>query len=238
MSIAVLEKTFLVIEHLAENVEPSSLAALTRLTSLPKPTVHRIVQTLAKLGYVAQDESGRYFLTPHLIGLTQGSRFRDLKTLALPHMIRLHQKFNETVNLGILDGAQIRYLHVLETTQPLRIMLLPNATDEYYSTGVGRAIAAFLPDSQLQTLLKSTSLRAITPKTVKTKSQLQQILQDTRARGWAVEDEETVLEVICHAVPVLQDGYPVAAISITMPKVRATKQKCRQITDALLKINS
>ncbi|MCC6124552.1 MAG: IclR family transcriptional regulator [Pirellulales bacterium] len=237
MSIAVLEKTFLVIEHLAESVEPLSLAVLTRQTALPKPTVHRIVQTLAKLGYVAQDESGRYFLTPHLVGLTQGSRFRDLKALAIPHMTRLHQQFNETVNLGILDGTQIRYLHVLETTQTLRIMLLPNAADEYFSTAVGRAIAAFLPESQLQTLLKSTALRPITPKTVKTKPLLQRILQDTRARGWAVENEETVLEVICHAVPILQDGYPVAAISITMPKVRATNTRCRQIADALMKVN-
>jgi DNA-binding IclR family transcriptional regulator len=238
VSIAVLHKTFLVLEKLAGGGDSLPLAALSRQVGLPKPTVHRIVKTLGKLGYVAQEESGNYYLTPKLGTLSQGGHYRELRLQAIPHMNRLHEQFNETVNLGVLDGTYIRYLHVLETTRPLRIMLQPNITDEYYSTAVGRAIAAYLPEPQLRSLLKAATLRPITPKTVKSKPQLKKILEETRQRGWAIDDEETVSEVLCYAVPIFQEGYPAAAVSLTMPKVRATRPIRQAVIKALLAIGS
>ena len=159
MSIAVVRKTVSTLEKLAESEEPLSLAALSALAKLPKPTAHRILQTLATLGYVAQDGTSRYYLTSKLDSLAQSSRHRDLKLRAVSAMTALHRQFNETVNLGILEGTKVHYIHVIETTRSLRMMVQPNAADEYYFTAVGRAIAAHLPEPQLDALLKSTTLR-------------------------------------------------------------------------------
>jgi microcystin degradation protein MlrC/predicted transcriptional regulator len=115
MSIAVVEKAFLVLETLAESEEPVALARLAERTLLPKPTAYRILQTLAELGYVVRDEAARYYITAKPATLSQNSRHRDLKLRVLPHMQRLHAQFNETVNLGILDGRSVRYIHVIET---------------------------------------------------------------------------------------------------------------------------
>ncbi len=233
VSIAVVRKTLAALEKLAESDEPLSLAVLSARAQLPKPTAHRILQTLAALGYVAQEETGKYYLTTRLDSLAQSSRYRDLKARAIPAMNALHRQFNETVNLGVLEGSRVHYIHVIETSRSLRMMVQPNAADEYYFTAIGRAIAAHLPPPQIEAILKSTAFRPVTPKTVASPKKLQKILDETRRRGWAIDDEESVLGVICLAAPVFVDGNPAAAISVTMPKIRAT-QKVRQAVVASL----
>jgi DNA-binding IclR family transcriptional regulator len=236
VSIAVVRKTVSTLEKLAESREPLSLAALSTLAQLPKPTAHRILQTLAGLGYVAQDETGKYYLTSKLDSLAQSSRYRDLKLRAVSSMTALHRQFNETVNLGVLEGSKVHYIHVIETTRSLRMMVQPNAADEFYFTAIGRAIAAHLPASQVDGLLKTTTLRAITPKTVSSRTKLQEILRETRRRGWAIDDEESVLGVVCLAVPIFLKESPAAAISLTMPKSRASKEVCQAVVASLLSL--
>jgi DNA-binding IclR family transcriptional regulator len=238
VSIAVVRKTLFTLEKLAESEEPLSLAVLSAQAKLPKPTAHRILQTLAALGYVAQDEENKYYLTTKLDALAQSGRSRDLKLRAVPAMTALHRQFNETVNLGVLEGTKVHYLHVIETSRSLRMMVQPNAADEYYFTAIGRAIAAHLPDSEIEAILKSTTLRPITPKTVSSRKKLEKILQETRRRGWAIDNEESVLGVVCLAVPMFRNERPVAAISVTMPKSRATKEACQSVVEALLSLKT
>jgi DNA-binding IclR family transcriptional regulator len=236
VSIAVVRKTVFTLEKLAESNEPLSLAVLSTQAKLPKPTAHRILQTLSALGYVAQDESNKYYLTTKLDSLAQSGRHRDLKLRAAPAMTALHRQFNETINLGILEGTKVHYLHVIETTRSLRMMVQPNAADEYYFAAVGRAIAAHLPDSEIEAILKSTTLRPITPKTVGSLKKLRTILQETRRRGWAIDDEESVLGVVCLAVPLFVNEYPVAAMSVTLPKSRATEKVRQAVIESLLSL--
>lgn len=238
MHVAVLDKAFLLLEALAREDEPSSLARLTALTALPKPTVYRLLRTLMDLGYLTQDGGARYHLTNKLDILAQGNRFREVKARALANMYKLHRKFNETVNLGVLDGLSVRYIHVIETTRPLRIMARPNFVDEFYSTAIGRAIAANLPEAERDALVKAATLRAITPQTVRTKERLRRVLEETAVRGWAVDDEETVPGVICLGTALLDDGYPMAGVSLTMPKARLTGVLRGAIIDALLSLKA
>jgi DNA-binding IclR family transcriptional regulator len=236
VSIAVVRKTVATLEKLAESDEPLSLAALSTQARLPKPTAHRILQTLAALGYVAQDEASRYYLTSKLDSLAQSNRYRDLKLRAVPLMTALHRQFNETVNLGVLEGTKVHYIHVIETSRSLRMMVQPNAADEYYFTAVGRAIAAHLSESQIEALLKSTTLRPVTPKTVSSRKKLQAMLRETRERGWAIDDEESVLGVVCLATPIFVKDCAVAAVSVTMPKTRATKEVRQAVVESLLSL--
>lgn len=234
MSIAVVEKTFSVLEILAGNPEPMALARLAEGAELPKPTIYRILQTLATLGYVAQSESSDYYLTNKLGNLAENSHYRDLRLRVLPFMDRTYRKFNETVNLGVLHGVSVHYVHVLETTRPLRMMVQPNAIDEFYSTAIGRAIAAFLPADERDSIIHAAEIRPITPQTIKTKAELVKVLKETRQRGYALEAEETSLGVSCIGIPVLRDGYPVAGISVTVPNTRLTDERRAEIAAHLL----
>ena len=238
MAVEVIRKAFLVLERLAESITPLPLADLSRKTNLPKATIYRILQTLLEMGYIAQEkETGFYFRTAKLSHIGNDSQTQELKNRALPYMKKMFNKFNETVNLGILQGTNVYYLHFIETTQQLRNMVKPDTIDTYYSTALGKAIAAFLPEQEKNELIEQTKFEANTPNTVKNKSRLRNMLVETKRQGWSVDNQENAVGVICFGVPFLNNGYPEAAISISLPKIRLTKQLEKEIKEELKKIS-
>lgn len=221
MSIAVLDKTFSILEVLARTGRALTLAELAEESRLPKPTVHRILKSLRDLGYAEQTErGGRYELTPRLASLREYGRDEAVRAKVRPLMMRLHEQFNETVNLGFLEGIYVRYGHVLETTQALRWIVKPGARDEFRTTALGRAIVAHLPGEQ-QARLVAKACAALPVRGRKAaREQLEAELAATRERGYALEEEETDVGVACVAVPLIGLGEPLAAVSVSVPAHR------------------
>jgi DNA-binding IclR family transcriptional regulator len=235
MSVEVVEKTFRVLESLAGVGGSLSLAELTQRVRLPKPTVYRLLRSLLELGYVAQDPgTGRYLSTPRLAHLGRAGERDEIKRLALPAMRRLHERFDETVNLGVLDRDHVAYVHFIETSQPLRLLVRPEARDPFHCTALGRAIVAQLPEAERERLVSEVELGAGGPRS---KAALRRILAETRARIWAIDDEELVAGVACFGVPLMAGCRPIAAISITLPKDRLDAARQREIIADLLSIH-
>jgi DNA-binding IclR family transcriptional regulator len=235
MTVRVLRKAVAVLETLSAAGRPVGLAELARRMKYPKPTIYRILRSFQELGYLARDrETGCYVPTSRLAQLGRHGHMLDLRRRALPAMEAIHEEFDETVNLGVLEGDQISYAACLETTRPLRLMVRPGSSDPFYCTALGRAIAAFLPDREREELVSRVRFQTRTAKTVRTRAVLQRILRDTRRRGWAVEQEECDPGVVCIGAPLLEKGYPVAAISVTIPRIRYSPSRERDIVKQLL----
>ena len=100
---------------------------------------------------------------------------------------------------------------------------------------VGRHRAHDHPLTQ-QALVDLAPLRPLTPGTITDRDRLLKALAETRARGWAIDEEETTPGVVCFAVPLLQGARPVAGISITVPRARMTEELQEQVIRALLQI--
>lgn len=223
-SIAVLDKAFGLLEAMSDLGRSASLGELAEVTALPKPTLHHILQTLMDLGYVDQDFlRGRYRLTMRLLHLGRSDSFESLKEQVLPTMERLHRRFDETVNLGILQGSHVYYAHFIETTQKLRWQVRPGARDPFYCTALGRAIVAHLPEPRQSELLERMQIEERTPFTPETRDEVQVLLARAAADGVAIDDQENDLGVVCFGVPVMQDGAPIASISVSVPKSRLTQ---------------
>jgi DNA-binding IclR family transcriptional regulator len=235
MTVRVLRKAVAVLETLSAAGRPVGLAELARRMKYPKPTIYRILRSFEELGYLARDrETGSYVPTSRLAQLGRHGHVLDLRRRALPAMEGIYEEFDETVNLGVLEGDQISYAACLETTRPLRLMVRPGSSDPFYCTSLGRAIAAFLPDREREELVSHVRFQTRTAKTVRTKAGLERILRDTRRRGWAVEQEECDPGVVCIGAPLLEKGYPVAAISVTIPRIRYSPSRERDIAKELL----
>jgi DNA-binding IclR family transcriptional regulator len=221
MSTALVEKTFAILEAMAEIGGPAPLKDLSERTALPKSTLHRILQTLTTLGYADQDgRNGNYYLTRQIAQLSDGNRYEVLQDAALSTMQRLFERFDETVNLGVLEGGNVYYLHVLETAQPLRWIVSPGTKDPFHCTALGKAIVAFLPEDHRAKLIRTGRFEARTEHTITSKRQLQEELAQIRARGIAIDRQENDRGVACFAFPLLRDGYPIASISLSVPSVR------------------
>jgi len=230
-----IKKTFLILESMAECQGSISLNELTQKVNMPKSTVYRIIRTLCESGYVQGAEgSGYYEITRRLSRIAEGNRYGDLLSMALPYLNRMHHEFNETVNLGIRERHDIRYLHVIETTRSLRWILQPGETDSLYTTALGKAILASKPQGESGRLLDHAEKRKLISR--KQSSGLLREIPAIRGNRWAIDRENTVEGVICMAFSLREKGWKDSAISIAIPTVRYNTNLQGRVTRAFLEI--
>jgi DNA-binding IclR family transcriptional regulator len=237
MSIAVLDKAFTILEVMARTARPLSLAEMAEECRMPKPTVYRILHSLRDLGYVDQkDRGGAYQLSGRLASLREYGRDEAVRDEALPLMERLHAEFDETVNLGLLEGIYIRYAHVIDTTQALRWIVKPGARDMFHTTALGRAIVAQLPLELQSRLLAKVCAQLPARTRAATRQKLERELAATRERGYALEEQETVEGVACVAASLAPMGETLAAISVSVPVHRFPAEQRTRLIRAMEEI--
>ena len=122
---------------------------------------------------------------------------RRLTRAAERPLKELRECTGETVNLGVLRLGRVAYLMVVECRQPLQRSVVAGMTDPFASTALGRAIAAHLPDDRVTHLLRTTPLEKRTPYTKLSSASLRKLFLEARANGYATEENETDLGVMC-----------------------------------------
>lgn len=199
-----------------------SLARCTEVVGHSKPTTHRILITLAKRGLLRFDEERAvYLLGP--ANLRLGMDFLDtidLRRIAVPHLRELAETTRETVHLGVIDGQDVVYIEKVDSPQPVRISSRLGRSMPLHSTSMGKALLAFHTDEYARELL-GESLPARTAATIVDREVLLQGFGATRARGYAIDDEENEEGIRCCASVVFDhDGRPAASISVAGPVSR------------------
>ncbi|HEV2381463.1 MAG TPA: IclR family transcriptional regulator [Terriglobia bacterium] len=224
--IQVMEKIFVVLEYfIKEGARQEALSFQAVAASVPfaKTTVHRILYSLQKLGYLERDSTrARYRLGPKFFELTElAVHFRRLQSVATSVMTELLVRFSENVNLGVLDSDQVAYISVQQSPSALRVAAFPGQRNPVHSTAVGKAIAAFLTEEELAALVDRSPLIKMTPKTITQRSHFREHLAAVRERGIAFDLAENVEGVICVGAPIFdQRGRVVAGISVSGPATR------------------
>jgi DNA-binding IclR family transcriptional regulator len=221
---------------LGEAEQDLSLAELCTRINIPKTTLFRYLQTLVEYGFVNYNlATDKYSLGLKVWSLGQiaWSRTR-LHELARDHMHRLREEFDETVNLGMLDGREVVYLGMAESHRALRMHAQLGGRDPVYSTSLGRAILAFLPESEWSRHLPSR-LTPMTSRTVTTLAALRAILLESRQRGYALDDGENEENACCIGAPILDEhNRPIAAISISAPASRLSADRIPDVARVVM----
>src|SRR5262249_20870358 len=148
------------------------------------------------------------------LGLLAAGRY-DLPVVARPQMRWLLERHNETVFLGVLEGAVVVTLEVMESAQRIRVTLSSGEPDSAHTTSLGKAMLAFLPKAEQKAIFAALEYAPITPNAIRNERALRAALEVVRAQGFAVDDEETTLGARCVGAPIFGSaGRPVAALSI------------------------
>ena len=229
-----LDRTFELLERLADAGRPVSLSELAEASSLPMPTVHRLLKFLTGQGYVRQEPDKRYALGLRLVRLGQAAS-RGLGTWATPFLARLVDQFGETANMAILQGDSAVYVAQVASPQSMRMFTEVGKVVMPHCTGVGKAIMSELPDREVVAMLERTGMPARTEHTIVTPQAMLDVLDEARERGYALDDGEQELGVRCIAVPV--QGLPfLAAMSISGPSGRVTMEAVADIAPVIQRV--
>lgn len=224
--IEVMGKIFTVLEYFVERgSKQKSVAFVEVASSVPfaRTTVHRILYSLEKLGYIEKDgQRSHYQLAAKFFDLTGPAiHFRRLQSLAKGVMQNLLLRFGETINLGVIEDGQVAYIEVLQSQSALRIAAVPGELNPVHCTSLGKAMLAFLPESEVETILAQHPLVRRTPRTITQKKHLLEHLTSVREQAIALDLEENLTGVICVAAPIFdQAGRAIAGISISGPATR------------------
>ena len=215
-------KALLVLITLGESERELSLPEICGLVGIPKTTVYRYLQTLVAYGFVRHDRSLDKYgpgLRIWSLGQSIWSRTR-LQEVATEAMEQLRLKFDETVNLGVIDGKEIVYIGMAESRRALRMHARLGGRDPIYSTSLGRAIIALMPEDEWSQYLPAR-LTPRTSKTIVSIAALRSDLAETERRGYALDDGENEENARCIGAPILDGGgRPIAAISLSVPTSR------------------
>jgi IclR family pca regulon transcriptional regulator len=194
---------------------------LSRQVGLSRSTTHRYVATLAALGYLQQDaETRKYRLGPRVLDLGFSAiNSMELRHVSAPYLKHLSETTGHTVNMAVLDGSDIVYIERCRASAPRDIDLNLHVGSRLpaYCTSMGKVLLAYLPAAELEGLLDGVELARRGPNTITSKRQLLRELEQVRARGLAVNNEELASGLRSIAVPVWsQTGEVAAAINIAV----------------------
>jgi IclR family transcriptional regulator, acetate operon repressor len=182
------DKTLVVLDALAEH---SRVADIAKSTDLPKPTVHRILQTLVRHGFARTDGQGEYVGGPRILSLAGRFLQRlDIAEQVRPILRDLQERTGWTVHLALLSGDEAVYVAKLEGTQPYTLASRVGMSLRLHCTSIGKAILATFPDDEVRALLRRTGMPSRTEHTLTDEAALLADLAEVRRRGYAEDHEE------------------------------------------------
>lgn len=192
--------------------QPIGVSALARRLDADKSAVQRDLMTLADARWIkaAPGAGGQWELSPHILTLARPPHSTDnLRLLARPLLNRLCMQTGETVYLAVPEHDHFVVMAAAESHHLLRIVPAVGIVIPMERSATARAVLPYLPAADQQRLCGS-----VTPS-------MEQDFAETRARGFAVNDEEIQVGSVAIASAVLDgSGRPVGSLVLTGPAER------------------
>lgn len=226
-----LEKGFRVLAAFDAGRPSMSLTQLAAAAGLDKSAAQRFTYTLEQLGYLSKDpETRRYALTTRTLDLGYYyTRSDPLLQRALPYLQHLSQAADEAVSLTLLDGTEVVYVLRFMSRHMLSTNVMVGTRLPAYCSSPGMAILARLPIDAAHAILERSDRRPLTPATTWQMPALIEKLELTAQRGYAHAFEEIFPGDISFGAAVTDTkGAPVAAVSISVSKVRCSPEEAEQ----------
>ncbi|MCI5872930.1 MAG: IclR family transcriptional regulator [Clostridiales bacterium] len=233
------ERIFQVMEMLADNGE-MGLMELSAALGLHKSTVHRLLMSLIYMGYAKQDEgTQKYMLSYKVVNMAGKILDRmDILQIAKPYMERLSDLSGEAVHLVQREGNNILYIYKIEAkVGTIRMVSHVGMVHPMYCSGVGKAIMATLPEEEVKQIWNESIIEKKTEKTITDYTQMQDVLEEVKKNGYALDDEENEKGVRCIAACLYGHQKEVKyAFSISGPTSRMTRERVKELAVDVRKV--
>jgi DNA-binding IclR family transcriptional regulator len=215
-----------------------TLTELARAIDAPKSSCLSICATLVEAGLLVRSETGSYHLGWKVVQLSRAYLARsDIVTEFHRVDADLGLLSEHTVLLSILEGRSVVTVATRHGDSPAAIHHEIGTRLPAHCTAGGKSLLAELPAHALEALYVDHHFDVLTPRSIADMASLTRHLDATRARHYAVDDEETALGMTCIAAAVTDSaGRPVAALSVHMVKAAADPSRTTHATESLLRM--
>jgi DNA-binding IclR family transcriptional regulator len=225
-----------ILDTLAAGPPTATLASLSRQLGYPRSSTLALCNSLVAIGLLLRDSNGAYRLGPHTLELSRAflgetdllSEFR--RVLAEASFLPA-----QTLVCAVLRGRDVVYVGNRPGASPLGVRYEIGLHLPAHCTASGLAMLSTLDEAELDELYGDVAeLERLTPKSLADLDALRARLVVVRKRGYALDDEETALGMICIGAAVRDDaGETVGAVAVSMPKGARSAAELKRDADEL-----
>jgi DNA-binding IclR family transcriptional regulator len=236
---SVIENSTQLLELLAEHGQGMRLTDISNALSLQKSGVHRLLNALAKLGWIQQDEKlGIYQLSLKMTIL--GQRFliaSGIPDLCQPVLVHLARVTQELVRMAVVHGEGLTWIAHAQGSQAGLVYSPKMMSDvPLHATATGKVwLASLRTEDAIRIVLRKGfgTAEELGPNRITTVEQLIKELEETRARGWGLALEEAEPGVCAIAAAVEGEQGVVGTVSVAGPTMRMHKDRLPELVAAM-----
>jgi IclR family transcriptional regulator, acetate operon repressor len=224
--------------HLFSASEPRlTLTEISRRLNMPKSTAHSLLNTLVPEGFIEKVGRDSYALGTAVIVMTQNVRVNvEMRDRAAPYLRELADQCDESVYLTVRNGDYVLYIYAIESSRRLIARTAVGDRAYMHSTGVGKAILAELPAEQCEQIISRVGLPAVTKHSITDFAQLQRVLEQTRERGYSIDNQENELRNYCLGTALYDgSGQVIGACSVAGTDPEIIGVRMPELSDHLLR---
>ena len=233
-SVPALVRGLAILERIAKSRRGLTFAQLKRHFDFPKSSVHTLLLTFEREGYLQRDtDTGRYttgIKLANIAGMTIDGIV--LREKAAPLLHALAAETAMTAHLAVLDRNEVALVAKVDRPGRDRVATWIGKRVDVHCTSLGKSLIAYLPDEDVDRLIGEHSLLRHNENTIVSPLRLKEDLARTRAVGYAMDDEEEEIGMRCIGAPIWNwDGHVVAAVSVTGSTRSINAETLEQIAD-------
>ncbi|MFY4776527.1 IclR family transcriptional regulator [Metabacillus sp. RGM 3146] len=242
-----VDRALQILDLFDEYTTELKITEISELMNLHKSTVHSLLKTLQKKGYIRQnEENGKYALGMKLF--ERGNyiiQSLDIRQVAKKYLLDLSLATGQTTHLAIMDGKEGVYMDKMEGSKAVILYSRIGRRISLHCSAVGKALIAFNPSEDIKKLLKDYVYYKQTENTITNEVDFMGELEKVRNEGYSIDDQENEPGVRCVAVPIRNyKNQVIAAISISTLAasvddhqlnefIEMLKQACSEISEQM-----
>jgi DNA-binding IclR family transcriptional regulator len=223
MGVKTADRTLDVFEAFAAAREPLALSELAQRVGMPMSSCFALVRTLQQRGYLYLPTArGSLYPTKKMAELAAAIADCDpLLERVAPVLARIRDETGETAVFSKLQGAQVVYLDVCESSQSIRYIAHAGDFKTLYSSSMGKAMLDLMPPAEREALLSGMTFSSQTPRTITSRQAFDAELAASAQRGWYASVGEAVPDLMGVALGLrIGAGYFGLSVAGPLPRIQ------------------
>lgn len=189
-----VQNAFEVLEYIVKRQTDVNAVEIHSHLGIPKPTLHKLLQTLKEIGYIDQNpDTQQYYATYRMLQMSYYSLDRwKFRSTYYPYALMMLRRYNCPTSLTAFSGldAVTIYSAIGGTHIIVDQANTVGRTGSLYASSTGRLLLAALTEEEARAALEEIPLTPFTDRTPGSISDILRSLPEIREKGYARLDGE------------------------------------------------